>query len=83
MPRPPVCPTRRVCDWSMFLRNPVRGNRTTREAVSDFLRDNIVFGDSLVNLIKGAFYEDAFMVSSEELEPRNRSAGWSFWAPHS
>jgi hypothetical protein len=57
-----------LCDWSMFLRNPVQGNRTTREAVSDFLRDNIVFGDSLVNLIKGAFYEDAFMVSSEELE---------------
>ena len=50
-----------VCEWSMFLRNPVQGNRTTREAVSDFLRDNIVFGDSLVNLIKGAFYEDAFM----------------------
>lgn len=57
-----------VCDWSLFLRNPVRGNRTTREAVSDFLRDNFSFGDSLVNLIKGAFYEDAFMVSSEELE---------------
>lgn len=57
-----------VCEWSMFLRNPVRGNRTTREAVSDFLRDNFSFGDSLVNLIKGAFYEDAFMVSSEELE---------------
>jgi hypothetical protein len=57
-----------LCDWSLFLRNPVDGNRTTREAVSDFLRDNVVFGDSLVNLIKGAFYEDAFMVSSEELE---------------
>jgi hypothetical protein len=64
-----------LCDWSMFLRNPVRGNRTTREAVSDFLRDNIVFGDSLVNLIKGAFYEDAFMVSSEELETEEQVSG--------
>jgi hypothetical protein len=64
-----------LCDWSLFLRNPVQGNRTTREAVSDFLRDNIVFGDSLVNLIKGAFYEDAFMVSSEELETEAAVSG--------
>ncbi|MBF9059879.1 hypothetical protein HKCCSP123_11875 [Rhodobacterales bacterium HKCCSP123] len=57
-----------ICDWALFVRNPVRGNRTTREAVSQFLRDNVIFGDSIVNLIKGAFYEDAFMVSSEGFE---------------
>lgn len=57
-----------VCDWALFVRNPVRGNRTSREAVSQFLRDNVIFGDSIVNLIKGAFYEDAFMVSSEGFE---------------
>jgi hypothetical protein len=33
--------------------------------VSQFLRDTVIFGDSIVNLIKGAFFEDAFMVSSE------------------
>ena len=57
-----------VCDWAFYVRNPVRGNRTTREAVSQFLRDNVVFGDSIVNMIKGAFFEDAFMVSSEGFE---------------
>ncbi|PWK58089.1 hypothetical protein [Roseicyclus mahoneyensis] len=57
-----------ICDWAVFVRNPVRGNRTTREAVSQFLRDNVIFGDSIVNLIKGAFFEDAFMVSSEGFE---------------
>ena len=57
-----------VCDWALYVRNPVRGNRTTREAVSQFLRDNVVFGDSIVNMIKGAFFEDAFMVSSEGFE---------------
>lgn len=45
-----------VCDWSIFVRNPVSGNRTTREAVAEFLRENIAFGDSIVNLIKGAFF---------------------------
>ncbi|WP_224815406.1 hypothetical protein [Hasllibacter sp. MH4015] len=54
-----------VCDWSLFVRNPVSGNRTTREAVAEFLRDNVIFGESIVNLIKGAFFEDAFMISSE------------------
>ncbi len=54
-----------VCDWSLFVRNPVSGSRTTREAVAEFLRDNVIFGESIVNLIKGAFFEDAFMVSSE------------------
>jgi len=57
-----------LCEWSVFLRNPVTGNRTTREAVAEFLRDNVLFGDSIVNLIKGTFFEDAFMVSSEGLE---------------
>lgn len=57
-----------LCDWNIYLRNAVTGNRTTREAVAEFLRENVLFGDSIVNLIKGAFFEDAFMVSSEELE---------------
>ena len=64
-----------ICDWALFVRNPVRGNRTTREAVAQFLRDNVIFGDSIVNLIKGAFYEDAFMLSSEGLETEDEIDG--------
>jgi len=64
-----------ICDWALFVRNPVRGNRTTREAVSQFLRDNVIFGDSIVNLIKGAFYEDAFMVSSEGFDTEEEIDG--------
>ena len=64
-----------ICDWALFVRNPVRGNRTTREAVSQFLRDNIVFGDQIVNLIKGAFFEDAFMVSSDGFETAEDISG--------
>ncbi len=53
-----------VCEGRLYLRNRVSGNRTSREAVSEFLRKNVFFGDSLVNLIKGAFYQDAFLQSS-------------------
>lgn len=63
-----------VCDWQIFVRNAVSGNRSSREAVADFLRDNVLFGDSIVNLIKGAFYEDAFMVSSEAVEAEDPGA---------
>jgi len=50
-----------VCGGALYLRNAVAGNRTNREAVSDFLRENVIFGDDLVNLIKGSLYEDAFL----------------------
>ena len=53
-----------VCDQRLYLRNRVSGSKTSREAVSDFLRQNVIFGDSLVNLIKGSFYEDAFLESA-------------------
>ena len=54
-----------ICGGRLYLRNKVRGSRTSREAMADFLRNNVVFGDSIVNLIKGSLYEDAFMSSSE------------------
>lgn len=63
-----------ICDWQIFVRNAVSGNRSSREAVADFLRDNVLFGDSIVNLIKGAFYEDAFMVSSDAIEAEDPGA---------
>ena len=57
-----------ICEERVFLRNQVRGNSTNREAVAEFLRDNVVFGESIVNMIKGSFYEDAFMNSGPVVE---------------
>jgi len=54
-----------ICDGRAFVRNEVRGSRTSREAVAEFLRDNVAFGESIVGLIKGSFYEDAYMSSGE------------------
>lgn len=63
-----------VCDGSMYLRNRVAGNRTTREAIAEFLRDNVIFGDSIVNLIKGTLFQDAYLESSEEAETEDAGA---------
>ncbi|MEO0781414.1 MAG: hypothetical protein AAFZ46_06595 [Pseudomonadota bacterium] len=57
-----------ICDDNAFVRNVVRGNRSSREAVAEFLRDNVVFGESIVTLIKGSFYEDAYMSSGELID---------------
>jgi hypothetical protein len=57
-----------VCGQKIYLRNRVAGSRTNREAVSDFLRQNVVFGDKLVNLIKGTFFEDAFLEDAATVE---------------
>ncbi|MGP6085458.1 hypothetical protein [Antarctobacter jejuensis] len=57
-----------LCEERVFLRNQVKGNSTNREAVAEFLRDHVVFGESIVGLIKGTFYEDAFMNSGPVIE---------------
>lgn len=52
-----------VCDNRLFLRNPVTGSRTSREATAEFLRDNVWLGETIVGAIKDTFYRDAFLQS--------------------
>lgn len=54
-----------ICNGRAFVRNKVHGSATSREVVAQFLRDNVPLGDSLVNMIKGSLYEDAYMKSGE------------------
>lgn len=49
-----------LCNGQVYLRNRVDGSRTSRERTAEFLRDNVWFGDSLVNLVKDTFYQDAY-----------------------
>jgi hypothetical protein len=63
-----------ICDERIYLRNRVSGSRSSREAIADFLRENVIFGDSIVNLIKGTFYVDAFLEDSDEIEEADAGA---------
>ena len=63
-----------ICDSTMYLRNRVSGSRTTREAVAEFLRENVLFGDSIVNLIKGTLFRDAYLESADESESEDPGA---------
>lgn len=56
-----------ICEQRLFLRNPGSGSRTTREAVTEFLRGYVPFGESLINLIKDTLYEDAYLTSAQTM----------------
>lgn len=54
-----------ICSSRVFLRNEVAGSRTNREAVTEFLRDNVWFGESIIGFIKSTFYQDAYLSTGE------------------
>lgn len=56
-----------ICDGKLFLRNKVAGNRTNLEATTDFLRDNVWGGESIVRFVKNSFFEDSEMETSKDL----------------
>lgn len=57
-----------ICEQHLFLRNPGSGSRTTREAVTEFLRGYVPFGEDLITLIKDTLYEDAYLTSAQEMD---------------
>ncbi len=50
-----------LCNGNFYLRNPTKGHRTTIETVTDFLRDNVPGGESVVGFVKDAFFKDAYL----------------------
>ncbi|MGY6536739.1 MAG: hypothetical protein ACXIVG_15475 [Pararhodobacter sp.] len=57
-----------LCAAQLFLRNPGSGSRTMREAVTEFLRGYVPFGENIINLIKDTLYEDAWLETSQILD---------------
>lgn len=56
------------CERRLFLRNKVSGSRSNLEATAEFLRDNFWGGEKLVGFVKGTFFKDSEMETSEVLE---------------
>ncbi|WP_223425417.1 hypothetical protein [Tateyamaria pelophila] len=54
-----------ICDGKLFLRNPVTGSRTNIEATTDFLRDNVWGGESIVRFVRDTFFKDSELETSE------------------
>lgn len=50
-----------ICGGRLLLRNAVRGSRTTLEATTEFLRDNVWMGENLIGFVKDTFFKDSKM----------------------
>jgi hypothetical protein len=53
-----------LCGGMLYLRNPVEGHRTPKEAVVDLLRDNVWQGEEITVLVRDLFYRDAYRATS-------------------
>lgn len=54
-----------ICEGKLFLRNHVTGARTNIEATTDFLRDNVWGGESIVRFVRDTFFKDSELETSE------------------
>jgi hypothetical protein len=50
-----------LCDGRLYLRKPSAGYRTTRELVTEFLRDRVWGGEKLIELVKESLERDAHL----------------------
>lgn len=57
-----------ICGGRLYLRTEVRGNRTNLEATTEFLRDNVWLGESLVGFVKDNFFQDSEFEEAEEVK---------------
>lgn len=55
-----------LCDGRLYLRNAVRGNRSSLEATTEFLRDHVWGGERIVGFVRRTVYRDAFVERGAE-----------------
>jgi hypothetical protein len=55
----------RLCDGALYLRNAVEGHRTSKEWVTDFLRDKVPGGEKVTTFVKEELMQDAFLLTAD------------------
>lgn len=50
-----------LCNGRLYLRNATKGNRSTLEATTEFLRDHVWHGEQIIGFVRREFYRDAFV----------------------
>ena len=52
-----------LCAERLYLRNPVAGQHTSLERITDFLRDRVWGGEQVISFVKENFFQDRFLES--------------------
>ncbi len=53
-----------LCQEAFALRNETEGHRSSKERVTDFLRDNVWFGEEITVFVRQNFFRDAYLSTS-------------------
>jgi hypothetical protein len=56
-----------ICNGRLFLRNKVSGSATSLERTTDFLRDHVWGGETVVRFVRKTFFKDANRAVSTEI----------------
>lgn len=54
-----------ICNNKIFMRNKVDGRKTTKEWVTEFLRDNVWGGEEVTTFVKEKFFKDKFLLEGD------------------
>ncbi|MFC1585237.1 hypothetical protein ACFL5V_06805 [Fibrobacterota bacterium] len=57
-----------LCEERLYLRNPVKGHKTTKEWATDFLRAYVPGGEKITSVVKETLYRDAYYATSEPVK---------------
>ncbi len=57
-----------LCNGKIYLRNPTKGHRTAIESVTEFLRDKLPGGETVVGFVKDTFFQDAYLETARTTE---------------
>jgi hypothetical protein len=62
-----------LCEGRLYLRNPTKGHKTSKEWATDFLRLYVPGGETITSFVRGTVYKDAFLNTSELVEAKEFS----------
>jgi hypothetical protein len=63
-----------VCDGRAYLRIKVDGQKTTKEWVVEFLRENVWGGEAITSFVKEQLFKDKFLINSDAADGRGDTA---------
>ncbi len=63
-----------LCDGHLLLRNQVAGHYTDLERMTEFLRDNVWSGETVVGFVRDKFYQDAYRETAAPVKPAEPAA---------
>ena len=55
-----------ICGDRLYVRNKIRGYHSTKEWVTQFLRDRVWGGDAITTLVKNTIFKDMFLIESKK-----------------